>query len=93
MHDVFVPVMGTAPDEVTLVSWLRSPGDAVEGDLFAVRPDVTGPAARPWRPLEALRHRATSCPVCNGVRPGLASAGRGRCARSPNIRSNIVYNR
>lgn len=27
-------------------------GPPLAGDLFAVRPDVTGPAATPWRPLE-----------------------------------------
>lgn len=37
MHEVFVPAMGMAPDEVTLVSWLKSPGDAVAaGEAVAI---------------------------------------------------------
>ncbi len=37
MHDIFIPVMGMAPDDVTLVSWLKQPGDAVRtGDVVAL---------------------------------------------------------
>lgn len=37
MHEVFVPVMGMAPDEVTLVSWLKATGDPVAvGEAVAV---------------------------------------------------------
>lgn len=37
MHEVFVPVMGMAPDEVTLVSWLKGTGDPVAlGEVVAV---------------------------------------------------------
>lgn len=37
MHEIFVPVMGMAPDEVTLVSWLKATGDPVAvGEAVAV---------------------------------------------------------
>jgi pyruvate dehydrogenase E2 component (dihydrolipoamide acetyltransferase) len=37
VHDVFIPVLGMAPDDVTLVSWLCAPGDAIEaGQAIAV---------------------------------------------------------
>ncbi len=29
MNEVFIPAMGMAPDDVTLVSWLKQPGDAL----------------------------------------------------------------
>lgn len=37
MKDVFVPVVGMAPDDVVLTEWLRAPGDDVrDGDVVAV---------------------------------------------------------
>jgi pyruvate dehydrogenase E2 component (dihydrolipoamide acetyltransferase) len=37
MNELFVPAMGMAPGDVTLVSWLKSPGDPVMvGDVVAV---------------------------------------------------------
>jgi pyruvate dehydrogenase E2 component (dihydrolipoamide acetyltransferase) len=37
VHDVFIPVLGMAPDDVTLTSWLRQPGEAIEaGTVVAV---------------------------------------------------------
>lgn len=37
MQEIFVPVMGMAPDDVTLVSWLKQPGDEIRvGDVVAV---------------------------------------------------------
>jgi pyruvate dehydrogenase E2 component (dihydrolipoamide acetyltransferase) len=37
VHDVFVPVLGMAPDDVILTSWMQQPGDPVEaGAVVAV---------------------------------------------------------
>lgn len=37
MQDIYIPVMGMAPDDVTLVSWLKQPGDEIRvGDVVAV---------------------------------------------------------
>jgi pyruvate dehydrogenase E2 component (dihydrolipoamide acetyltransferase) len=37
VQDVFIPVLGMAPEDVTLISWLRSPGDPVlPGDAIAL---------------------------------------------------------
>jgi pyruvate/2-oxoglutarate dehydrogenase complex dihydrolipoamide acyltransferase (E2) component len=37
MEEIFVPALGMAMEEATLVEWLRQPGDAIAaGDLIAV---------------------------------------------------------
>jgi pyruvate dehydrogenase E2 component (dihydrolipoamide acetyltransferase) len=37
MEEIFIPALGMAMEEATLVEWLRQPGDAIaSGDIVAV---------------------------------------------------------